>query len=53
MKKYFWILAGLGVLLYLYSKREVKASITVGEGTVSYAGKAPLPYDENLGGYNF
>jgi len=53
VKKYFWIFAGLGVLLYLYSKREVKATITTGEPTISYAGKEPLPYDENNGGYNF
>jgi len=38
VKKWFWLLAGLGVFAYLWSKREVHATVTAGEATVTYKG---------------
>jgi hypothetical protein len=34
--KWFWIAAAIGVVLYLYSKREVHATVTAGDATITY-----------------
>ena len=40
--KWFWIIAGLGVAAYLWSKREVRATVTAGEPTISYKGSESI-----------
>lgn len=39
--KAFWLLAGVGVLAYLWSKREIRATVTAGEPTLTYRSHAP------------